>query len=193
MTKLFLVRHGETKWNREGKYTGQTDIPLNKTGKKQAKNAARYLASIQPDVIFSSDLVRALETAQIINQLVKIPIKTDDRLREINQGDWEGMHIDEIKGKFHGLFVSRQNDPLNVASPGGETIGQVYNRVCSVLEEICWMYPDGKVVITAHGIVLAILQIIAVGIPIQDVFEYIPENADVIQIEIEKGCTDETA
>jgi len=193
MTQLLLVRHGETEWNREGKYTGQTDIPLNTTGKKQAGEAAQRLVRFQPDVILSSDLVRAVETAEIIAKEIKISIETDDRLREIDQGEWEGMNVDEIKEKFHDLFVLRQNDPLNVASPGGETIGQVYERVCLALEDICRAYPTGIVVITAHGIVLAIIRIIAGGFPIQDVFEYIPENADVIQVEIEKGCADEIA
>lgn len=188
MTHLLLIRHGETEWNREGKYTGQADIPLNRNGKRQAEKAARQLARIKPDVIFSSDLIRALETAEIISRLVCIPIKTDDRLREIDQGDWEGMHVDEIKGRFHDLFVSRQNDPLNVASPGGETIGQVFKRVCSALDDICRAYPESKVVITAHGIVLSIIRIIAGDHPIRDVFEFIPENAEVIRVEIKKGC-----
>jgi len=192
MTQFFLVRHGETEWNREGKYTGQTDIPLNRTGKMQAEEAARQMASVQPDVIFSSDLIRAVETAEIIARRIKIPIKKDERLREINQGEWEGMHVDEIKKKFHDLIVSRQTDPLNVAAPGGETIGQVYERVYSALRDICRNYPNGKVVISAHGIVLSIVRIIGGGIPVREVFEYIPENADVIRISIEKGCIDET-
>lgn len=184
MTVFFLVRHGETDWNREGKYTGQSDIPLNENGRQQARQAAEQLLDLHPHVIYSSDLSRALETAQIISQVVSLPVMIDSRLREINQGEWEGLHVDEIKNRFNGLFYTREKDPFNVSSPGGETIGDVYQRVSAALKDMLHDYSDEKVVVTAHGVVLAIMRVIAGNEPIQKVFDFIPENAIIHQIEI---------
>jgi len=186
MTNLYLVRHGETDWNREGKYTGQSDIPLNEAGRRQAQKTAEKLREYEPQIIYSSDLMRAYETAQIISRVVSAPIMTDKRLREINQGDWEGMHVDEIKDKFNGLFKAREKDPFNVSSPQGETMGEVYQRVYEVLKKILADHPQDRVVITAHGVVLAIIRLMAVREPIDRVFEYIPENAVIHHIQMRK-------
>lgn len=187
MTFYYLVRHGETEWNREGKYTGQSDIPLNAVGRKQARDAAEQLKELKPDVIISSDLSRAQETARIIAQVIEVPIRVDKRLREIDQGEWEGLHVDEIKSRFNHLFHARKNNPLHVASPGGETIGEVHQRVTAAMLDICREYAHKKVVISAHGVVLAIMRITAQQAPIQQVFDFIPGNAVVHQIEITEG------
>lgn len=186
MTDLYLVRHGETDWNREGKYTGQSDIPLNDAGRRQAQKAAEQLREYAPQIIYSSDLLRAYETAQIISSAISAPIINDDRLREINQGEWEGMHVDEIKDKFNSLFRAREKDPFNVSSPQGETMGEVYQRVKEALKKILADHPHDKVVITAHGVVLAIIRLMAAREPIDRVFEYIPENAVIHHIQMRK-------
>lgn len=186
MTLFFLVRHGETDWNREGKYTGQSDIPLNETGWRQAGQAGEQLKPVEPDVIFSSDLMRALETARVIAGATGAPVIMDERLREIHQGEWEGLHVDEIKTRFNGLFNARENDPLHVSAPGGESIGQVHKRVLDAARDICARYPREKVVVSAHGVVLAIMRITSEDQPIRRVFEFIPENAVIHQIELEE-------
>jgi len=186
MTLFFLVRHGETDWNREGKYTGQSDIPLNETGLRQAGQAAVQLQEVNPDVIISSDLMRALETARVIADATGAPVQMDRRLREIHQGEWEGLHVNEIKRRFNGLFHAHMNDPLHVCAPGGESIGQVKARVLDALRDFCAQYPGKKVVISAHGVVLAIIRITQERQPIQRVYELIPENAVIHQIELEE-------
>jgi len=186
MTLFFLVRHGETDWNREGKYTGQSDIPLNDFGRWQAGQAAEQLKLVKPDVIISSDLMRALETARIIAGVTDAPVMMDKRLREIHQGEWEGLHVNEIKARFNGLFNARNNNPLNVSAPNGESIGQVHTRVLDAAKDICIRYPREKVVISAHGVVLAILRLTAKHQPLRRVFEFIPENAVIHQVELEE-------
>ncbi len=186
MTKFILVRHGQTEWNKQGIYTGQSDIPLNDTGRNQAKAVAVGIQPIKPDRIFTSDLIRAAETARSIQNEVAVPLIKDKRLREIHQGEWEGLHVDEIKRLFTEKFMQRNGDPLNVAPPGGETIGQVYQRVSDFLYETITKYPQDKIVIVAHGVVLAIITIISEHIPIEQVFDYIPKNAKIHQLEIQK-------
>jgi len=184
LTTFILVRHGQTDWNKEGKYTGQTDIPLNQTGKTQAKLAAGKINSKTPACIYSSDLIRALNTARIIAENIPVPIFQDKRLREIHQGEWEGLHVDVIKRRFNDQFSARQKDPLNARAPGGESIGDVYRRVKDFLTDITRQHSDSPIIITAHGVVLAIFIIISRNLPIEQVFDHIPKNADPLQVEI---------
>lgn len=178
MARYILVRHGQTQWNKEGKYTGQSDIPLNETGREQAKAVSAYVRGLKPDLIYSSDLQRAEETARLIrSDETAIPLITDPRLREIHQGEWEGLHEDEIKRRFERQFKIRKKDPLQTAPPGGETIGQVYQRVSDFLAEMQEKHPGMLILIVAHGVVLAIIELISCGEPIEKVFDHIPANA----------------
>ena len=179
MTEFLLIRHGQTNWNIERKYTGQSDIPLNETGKAQARAAAAQLQADPPAAIYSSDLIRAYDTAQIIAADLDITVQQDARLREIHQGVWEGLHFDEIKARFANEFAAREDNPLEVAPPGGETVGQVQERVLQALAEIIRAHPDGRVAIVSHGLTLAVIKAHALGKPIQQVWDLIPKNAVV--------------
>ncbi len=178
MTEFILVRHGQTNWNKEGKYTGQSDIPLNDAGRKQASDRSTEILSMQPDIIFTSDLQRAVETAQLIRADNScIPLHKDKRLREIHQGEWEGLHEREIKKRFESQFAKHKDDPLATAPPGGETLGAVYHRVRDFLKETQKTHSGKTVLIVAHGVVLAIIELISCGEAIEKVFDHIPENA----------------
>jgi broad specificity phosphatase PhoE len=186
MTKLFLIRHGETDWNKQGKYTGQMDISINETGMDQARKVAKEMKNLEPEVIYSSDLKRALETAQAISEELGIQINKDKRLREIHQGEWEGLHVNEIQEQYTNEFVARKENPTTVAAPGGESIGDVVIRVQSFLDEITKKHPVGGIVVASHGIVLGIIRTIAMGIPVSEVFKHIPENAKLYEVKIKK-------
>ncbi|MFK7803552.1 MAG: histidine phosphatase family protein [Anaerolineae bacterium] len=190
MTTLFLIRHGQTAWNLEGKYTGQSDIPLNETGRIQAARLVYEISQKSIDSIFASDLDRAIETAKIALREctdrfgVVIPIQTDARLREINQGVWEGMHFDEIKRRFGTEFAAREADPLKVSAPGGETVGEVQDRVLSAVHDICQDNVNGRVAIVGHGLALAIIRGWLLESPIKDVWSLIPPNAEIIEVDV---------
>ena len=91
---IYLIRHGQTNWNAERKIQGQTDIPLNQIGQQQAKDVSEEISKLKIDKIFSSDLLRARETAEIINEKIGAKIEYDKRLREVNYGNYEGIHVD---------------------------------------------------------------------------------------------------
>lgn len=184
MTVLYLIRHGQTDWNLEGRYTGQSDIPLNATGERQAAAAASQLNGVKLDAIVSSDLQRAQRTAEIIAAQVDLPVQSDARLREINQGVWEGMHFSEIKTRYEEQFKRRKRNPLAVAPPGGETVGQVQKRVLAALKDICARYPRQHVAIVSHGLALAIIKASINQIPIEQVWDLIPPNAQVEQLQM---------
>ena len=96
MTRLCLIRHGQTDWNIQGRIQGQTDIPLNETGRTQAYVLAKLLKNEEFAAIFSSDLDRAKETAAILAASFCLPVTVEPRLREVNQGEWEGQLVTDI-------------------------------------------------------------------------------------------------
>lgn len=182
--RLSLIRHGQTEWNAEGRYTGQTDIPLNDVGRAQARQLVEQLKENPPDAIFSSDLKRATETAAIIANRFEVAVHVDRRLREINQGVWEGMHFDEIRKRYAEEFAARIAKPLDVAPPGGESIGQVQKRVLSAVAEIMQKNQGSHVAIVAHGLVLAIIKAHFENYPISRVWDLIPSNAQAESVNL---------
>lgn len=177
-TTLLLIRHGQTEWNNQGRYTGQSDIPLNDIGREQAQRLAQRLRADPPDVVISSDLKRALETAGPIAAACELPVSSDPRLREIDQGVWEGMQFSDIKARYRQEFADRLADPLQVAPPQGETVGQVQARVMAALQEILQTHAGKRVALVAHGLVLALIKAHFEGHPIRKVWDLIPANAE---------------
>lgn len=179
MTTLLLIRHGQTDWNLDGRYTGQSDIPLNSTGREQARQAAERLGDWVPEAVYSSDLWRARETAEIIARRYGLSVLVDARLREINQGVWEGMHFDEIRRRYAQELARREADPLNVAPPGGETVGQVRERVLGAVSDIARCHPAGTVVLVSHALALALVKAYYSRHSVEEVWDLIPPNAAV--------------
>lgn len=183
MTRFCLVRHGQTDWNLEGRYQGQADVPLNATGLAQAQALARKLKDECLDAVYSSDLTRALETAYSIAAVHEdLPVHVDPRLREINQGQWEGVQVEKIRERFTELWHARQVDPVSVRPPGGETVGEVFQRVKAALDDLAGEYPGGKVLIVSHGLALATVLCSVNGISIGQAYQHIPENSTPVWI-----------
>jgi len=185
MTELILIRHGETDWNNEGRYQGQSDVPLNATGQKQAEDLAQKLRQETLDAIFSSDLARAQQTAQVLSDMNGASLFLDSRLREIDQGEWEGMLFDDIRRRYKKAFEKRLRDPLQVAPPGGETVGQVRERVLEAIKEIINRYPHGLVAVVSHGLSLAVVKVHFNNLAIDTVWDHIPQNATPERIIVE--------
>ncbi len=188
MTRLTLVRHGQTDWNLARRYQGQKDILLNVEGLRQAQLLAGQLANEPFDVIYSSDLQRALQTAQVLHQGRNIPLRTDIRLREICFGDWEGEVFSEMFAKYPERFALSRSDPGVVMAPGGESVAQVAARTSSFADEISTLYPAGRVLIVTHGMALATLVCRANGVPLTEAHKMVPENA--LPVEITWGAKD---
>ncbi len=159
---LFLIRHGQTNWNLEQRFQGQSDIPLNETGRKQAQALAERLAGEQFDAVYVSDLQRATETTRII---CKSEIITDSRLREVDFGDWEGLTYDEIKAKHPETLAAWEADIFKNAPPNGETLEGLSTRVQSLLDELRAKHEDQRILIVAHGGVLQTLICLAIKLP----------------------------
>jgi alpha-ribazole phosphatase len=164
--KFLLIRHGQTDWNLAQRFQGQSDIPLNEVGKKQAMALADRLTNESINIVYSSDLQRAIETSKIIMQMsdCKPDLHPDQRLREVNFGDWEGLTYDEIKEKHPNTLNAWENDIYKNAPPNGETLEGLAMRVQSVLNELSAKYNDQTILIVAHGGVLQTLLCLALNL-----------------------------
>lgn len=184
MTRLYLVRHGQTDWNVEGRWQGHADIPLNQAGLAQAEKVAGELAREGLQAIYSSDLQRARQTAMILAAHTDLPVILDARLREIHQGEWQGLLVSEIEARYGEAFQRRRNDPYNVAPPGGETVEQVRQRVVQAFEDIIARHPGARVAVVSHGFALAVAQVHYQGLPTQQAWEMIPDNDEWRVLEV---------
>lgn len=164
--KLYIFRHGETHWNREERFQGHTDIPLNDQGRQQAYELARQLQPLGLQALLSSDLQRARETAEIVSKLLQIPIFTDKNLREANLGRAEGKTRREIEAEFGTELVtawknwsphlarqlaSQVVSDADVKYPEGETGREVLSRVNAALESFCANQPFHTIGVATHG------------------------------------------
>jgi broad specificity phosphatase PhoE len=142
---LLLWRHGETDWNLERRFQGQSDVGLNATGRRQADRAARLIAALQPAAIYSSDLARAASTAESLARLTGLPVILDKDLRERNGGAWEGLTDTEIR-----QFYPEEHQVWS--PPDGEPTAVITDRAADAFERIADSVPAGTLaVVVGHG------------------------------------------
>lgn len=180
MTQLCLVRHGQTDWNLEGRYQGQSDVLLNENGFAQAMQLAEQLKGETFAAIYSSDLLRARQTAQPVAKMLGMPVQIEPRLREINQGEWEGVLVEDIRARYAELWSQRTVDPASVRPPGGETVGEVAARVYAALDDIARLFPTERALIVSHGLSIATAICREKGIPVGQAYTVIPENVQPV-------------
>ncbi len=149
MTRILLVRHGQSVWNAEGRWQGQADPPLSDLGGSQAAEAATRVGIV--DAIYASDLVRAHHTAEVIAAGIGADVAVDVRLRERHAGDWEGRTRAEIDERWPGYLESGSRPP------GYEADDSVLARTLAVLEEIAAVH-EGDVLVVTHGGVVRTLE-----------------------------------
>ncbi len=184
MTRFILIRHGETDWNIEGRWQGQADVPLNERGREQAIQTASALAGIEIAAIYSSDLSRARETAEVLASVTKLKVQFDVRLREIHQGEWQGLLASEIQARYPEAFQQRMTDPISVTPPGGEMASQVMIRVLSAIKEIRQMHSGKTVAVVSHGFAIACLLAHYQNLPIEKAWDLIPQNGGWHEVEV---------
>jgi broad specificity phosphatase PhoE len=185
MTDLWLVRHGQTNWNLTGRWQGQADNApgLNETGRKQALAIREQLEDIKFAAVYSSDLLRARQTAELITDSFRMTMNLEPRLREINLGDWEGMLSEKIEAKYPHEMAERLRNPFYTHAPNGEAPSEVADRVLTAISEICNKYSGGSVLIVAHGVSLAVIICHSEGFSMEDVYQHIPGNAQPYRVQ----------
>ena len=148
MTTVYLVRHGATDWNIDKRAQGTADIPLAEAGRRQAVHTASELEGFDIDAVYSSDLQRARDTARAIAARHGLEVIEDPDFREIDQGEWTGLPVDEIKKRWPDMWGPARH--YN-ARPGGESPQQVRARALAGLRRVIEAHPEGGVVIVSHG------------------------------------------
>ena len=171
MTTIYLTRHGQTEWNVEGRMQGSLDSPLTAVGEEHARLLGERLADIKIDYFYSSPSERAYHTAQLIRGDRDLEILTDDRLKEINMGDWEGKLANEIEKEDLELFHSFWYNPQLYISKTGESFHEVKARVTPFLEEIITKHPKDHIMIVTHTVVLKTLMAYFDERPIEKLWE----------------------
>ena len=149
--RLVLWRHGQTAWNAELRFQGQTDVDLDTTGREQAERSARMLAALKPAAIVSSDLRRAADTAAALSVVTELEVTHDRGLRETFAGEWEGLRRPEIKERF-GAELAAWSAGQDVRPGGGESRSEVADRTVGALELALARVEDGATMIAvSHG------------------------------------------
>ena len=176
-TTLVLIRHGETEWNRQGRYQGHADSPLTDRGRAQARALAGALAGESFGAFYSSDLGRAVKTASIIADRVGRRFLTDRRLREQHYGLMQGHGERRARELDPGFFESLENGNAEYAPRGGESRRQRHERAIGVLEEIAARHPGETILVVTHGGIVDSLFRETLGIPPESPRRYSLYNA----------------
>jgi len=161
VTTLLLVRHGETDWNRDGRWQGRSDTRLNDRGREQARQLAAKLDGV--DVVYSSDLARARETADIVAQQLGLDIQVDARLRERGFGAWEGLTSEEIEQRFadaHRRWKAGEGPGADDAEP----FDAFATRIHAFLEDVLRLHPGESVLVISHGGSIRVIHALAAGL-----------------------------
>jgi 2,3-bisphosphoglycerate-dependent phosphoglycerate mutase/probable phosphoglycerate mutase len=158
LRRLILLRHGQTDYNVAGRMQGHLDSHLTTVGHEQAAAAAPVLAALEPDRVVSSDLERAVDTAEVVGAACGLAVKFDARLRETHLGEWQGRTVAEIDGDYPGAIAAWRSDPT-WAPPGGESRVAVVARSRPVVDELDAEFADSHgastVLLVAHGGLIA--------------------------------------
>ncbi len=183
MERLYLLRHGETEWNIKKITQGTTDIQLTDKGKEQAKKAAYRLIHEKIDYIYASHLSRAFETAKIIGEILKINIETEQSLREMNFGQWQGLSVEDLQTKYPKEHIIWRSQPHKWSLKGAETLLQVQERTLSTINDLRKKHPNKNVLMVSHGATIKALLLGILNLDLSNYHKLTSSNTGISIIE----------
>lgn len=164
MGLIYLCRHGQTGWNREGRFRGLADIPLNEQGRAEVAGMTEALREVRLDAIYSSPLGRAIETAKAINAGRGLEIRIETAFTSIDYGRWTGCTADECRQDDPALFALWEQHPERTRFPDGESLAHVRQRGEQRLRELAAQHAHDSIVIASHRLILKLLVLAAKGL-----------------------------
>ncbi len=185
MKKIYIVRHGETNWNLEGRTQGWKDSSLTEQGLQQAKQLAQRLKKEEIQVVFSSNLERATSTAHIIADAIKAPCFYLEDLKEVGFGHWEGLTKKEIGTKYPHQLEAWHNTPHIAEIPEGEGLKIAQNRICSLYNEILDREEE-NILLVSHGTLIKLFIMSFLNMPLADFYKLKQDNCAINIIEFTK-------
>jgi broad specificity phosphatase PhoE len=178
MTKVYLVRHGQTEWNKKLIFRGRIDIPLNEDGHREAEAIAEALKDKNIDAIYTSPLMRSIETAQPTAEFFHLDIVPVEGFIDISYGDWEGLTFDEVKEKYKDHYAQWEKTPDLLKFPHGETLDEVRKRSFSAFKDIVKENPGESILIIPHRVINKVLLCAILGL----------SNSHFWEIKQDTGC-----
>ena len=173
---FYIARHGQTNWNILGKTQGHGNSDLTDKGKEQAQQLASALKEYPIDLIFTSDLGRAIETAQIIGKEIDVKVEETNALREMGFGAWEGLLIDEIKKDYSSAYDTWRNEPHLVDIPGGETLHIIKERVDNFIKELNDKYDNKHILLVSHTITVRVMLLSFLNSGVENIYRIKQDN-----------------
>ncbi len=182
-TELIMIRHGVTAWNKERRFQGQIDIPLDDEGLRQAQLLGQSMAGAALAAVYASDLTRARQTAEPLASALGLPVVAEPGLRERHYGDFEGCTWDELQREHAADFARwRAREPDFSLPGGGETLLALHDRVEATMRALAARHPGGSVVAVTHGGVLDCAYRIATGLGMREPRQHDLLNASINRI-----------
>ena len=190
MTKIIYIRHGQTEWNIQGRYQGQTDVALSPLGIQQAEALARFFPAPHLDAIYASDLSRAMHTAEAVAQPFHLTVQPRKDLRELHFGDWEGCSLAAMEEGWPDLYRDFFRHPDKLQIPGGETFPHLQARATACIAELCRAHEGQTIAVVAHGAILRTILCAALHIDLQYVWTIRQFNTavSIVRYENEEGA-----
>jgi broad specificity phosphatase PhoE len=165
MTRIILVRHGQTEWNRVERFRGRADVPLNETGLAQAEATGKRVASEwQPVCVYSSPLSRAVKTAEAIARHFDLPVQIHTGMADIDYGAWQGLTPDEVKERWPETCHAWYHAPHTARIPGGETLDDLRARGMAAVNELAARHAEQAIVLVGHTVINRIILLGVLGL-----------------------------
>jgi broad specificity phosphatase PhoE len=164
-TRILLIRHGQTEWNREERFRGRADVPLNSTGLAQAAAAGRRVASEwKPVAAYASPLSRAMQTGAAIAEPFGLTVQPWSDLIDIEYGQWQGLSPDEVRARWPELLNEWYHAPQRAHIPGGETLADLDIRGMAAVRLLASQHPDQTIVLVGHTVINRVILLGVLGL-----------------------------
>jgi phosphoserine phosphatase len=190
-TEIILIRHGETEANRLNIFRGQLDVNLNENGLRQAEEVGEALKNRKIDLLYSSPLKRAMDTARSIAKKLNLEVNTEEGFNNINLGEWQGKPKEEIKTNFSSLWHQWVYDTENIKIPGGESLGDIKARTFKTLQKLIEKNEGKCIAIVSHRCALKVLLAAVLDIEGKYFWKIYLDNASysIVEYDSVKGFT----
>ncbi len=179
---VHLVRHGQSEYNALGRVQGHTNSPLTPRGRMQARAVGEALRDCKVSAIYTSDLLRARQTADEVGGILGIEPVAIEGLREVSLGEWEGREIDEIKASDPATLELWYSAPMEACIPGAEPLDRFRQRVLSAFQGLVEAHPSGEIVVVSHGGVLSVIIAHVLQMSLNGLWRFRLDNASISRL-----------
>lgn len=185
--RILLVRHGETDWNRSGRFQGQEDIHLNQRGLAQSRETAKAVAALKPTALYSSPLQRTMEVADEISRLLGLPVIKHEGFKELALGDLEGTTGEEMRTRWPEVYDTWRNDPAKVVMPHGESLAQLQKRAWQAILELEKSHSQGDILaVVSHNFAIRAIIGKLLGVPLANFHRMSLDLASICAMEFDQ-------